>query len=169
MQRSKNKPAFTLIELMVAITLTVIIVLFLYKTLATQTKANEVIQKHLTTFTQKELLYHLLELDFAKANKIEIQKSFNKDYNILFLETKNSLHEIPFSYVVYYVNAKNKTLVRLESAYPIHLPVPIENVKFVFAYTLLSHIQKFRIFTSKNKKHHLLFLKNPKNNLVFEL
>ena len=154
---------------MVAIALTVIIVLFLYKTLATQSKANRVIRKHLRTFTQKELLYHLLELDFAKASKIEIQKSFNKDYNILFLETKNSLHEIPFCYVVYYVNAKKRTLVRLESAYPIRLPVPVENVKFIFADTLLSHIQKFRIFTTKDKKHHLLFLKNPKNKLVFEL
>lgn len=154
---------------MVAITLTIVIVLFLYKTLATQTKANKVIQKHFDTFTQKELLYHLFELDFARARKIQIQKSFNKDYNILFLETKNSLHEIPLSYVVYYVNAKNRTLVRLESAYPIHLPVSMENVKFIFADTLLSHIQKFRIFTSKDKKHHLVFLKNQENRFVFEL
>ncbi len=188
-----SRRAFTLIELMVSIALTVIVVLFLYKALATQEISNKVLAKNASTLHQTDQIFNLLYRDFLESNETKIAATFNKDYNILYLATKNSLHDIPFVYVLYYVNAKNNTLVRLESAYPIKLPVDLEEIKYIFADVLIDKITKFRIFQSqqdsnqkrrellpgeapqiqkkseKNAKKYLIFIKNSQKSILFEV
>jgi len=155
-----SRKAFTLIELMVSIALTVIVVLFLYKSLATQEISNKVLAKNASVLHQTDQIFNLLYRDFLESNETKIATTFNKDYNILYLATKNSLHDIPFAHVVYYVNAKDKTLVRLESAYPMKLPVDLEKIKYIFADVLIDKVTKFRIFQtqqeSRQKRRELL-------------
>ena len=153
-----NRYAFTLIELMISIALTVIMVFFLYKALAIQEKANETLQKKSDAIHKKNQLFTLIYKDFKKADKTEIINTFNKDYNIFAMQTKNSLHNIPFAYVVYYVNAKDKTLIRLESALPIHLPVAPERVTLVFSDVLEKGIEKFRLFLSAKSRRKIKLL-----------
>ena len=187
-----SRRAFTLIELMVSIALTVIVVLFLYKALATQEISNKVLAKNAASLHQTDQIFDLLYRDFLESNETKIATTFNKDYNILYLATKNSLHNIPFAYVVYYVNAKDKTLVRLESAYPLKLPVDLEKIKYIFADTLIDKITKFRVFQSQQENSqkrkellpgeappksrstnisskYLLFFENGQQSTVFEV
>ncbi len=187
-----SRRAFTLIELMVSIALTVIVVLFLYKALATQEISNKVLTKNATSLHQTDQIFDLLYRDFLESNETKIATTFNKDYNILYLSTRNSLHGIPFTYVIYYVNAKNKTLVRIESAYPIKLPVDLEKIKYIFVDPLVKKITKFKIFQTQQSsnqkrrellpgeapqphknigesaKKYLIFIKNPQNSILFE-
>ncbi len=155
-----NRRAFTLIELMVSIALTVIVVLFLYKALATQEISNKVLAKNATSLHQTDQIFDLLYRDFLQSNETKIATTFNKDYDILYLSTRNSLYDIPFAHVVYYVNVKDNTLVRLESAYPIKLPVDLEKIKYIFADPLVKKITKFRVFqtqqTNNQKRRELL-------------
>jgi len=186
-----NKKAFTLIELMVSIVLTVIVVLFLYKALATQEISNKVLAKNGEALQQEDQIFSLLYRDFLESNETKIAKTFNKDYDILYLSTKNSLHQIPFAYVVYYVNADHKTLVRLESAYPIKFPVELESIKYIFADRLIDNVRKLRIFQNrqetvrareplpgeappkrnpkKETSKYLLFLKKNQKAMIFEI
>lgn len=187
-----SRKAFTLIELMVSIALTVIVVLFLYRALATQEISNKVLAKNATKLRQVDQLFNLLYRDFLESNETKIITTFNKEYNIVYLATKYSLHNIPFAYVMYYVNAKDKTLVRLESAYPFKLPVDLEKMKYIFVDRLIKKVSKFRVFQSqqgdnqgrellpgeaprvqkkdeKSVKKYLVFIKNPYNSLLFEV
>ncbi|BCD63189.1 general secretion pathway protein J (plasmid) [Nitratiruptor sp. YY08-26] len=143
---SMSKNAFTLIELMVSIALTVIVVLFLYKALALQTITNNVLTKNANSLSFQDKIFLLMYQDLSESNVTQISKSYNRDYDLLYLQTKNSLHAIPFPYVAYYVNAKKKTLVRLESAYPIKFPIPSEHIQYIYADVLIDEIEKFRIF-----------------------
>ncbi len=189
---SMSRRSFTLIELMVSIVLTVIVVFFLYKALAMQEKANESLQKKGKIIAKSNQLFELLYRDFKESNSSEVVNTFNKNYNIFSLTTTNSLHELPFAYVIYYVNAKDKTLVRLESSLPLHLPVSLEKVPFVFADVLLKNVKKFRIFpgyltleskeskrellpgeiprkTKKQKRNYLFYFQTNSKNVFFEL
>ncbi len=172
---------------MVAIALTVIVVFFLYKALETQKKSNAILTKKSIVINKEGYLFKLLYTDIYESNEAHIEKIFNKNYNIVYLATKNSLHHIPFAYVAYYVHPKEKTLVRLESAYPFKLPVNLEKIQYIFADILVKDIKKFRIFPSlqgkkreylpgeaiaKEKKKgekYLLFLSYNQKNRVFEI
>jgi len=143
-----SRRSFTLIELMVSIVLTVIVVFFLYKALTMQEKANKSLQKKSKIITKSNKLFELLYRDFKESNSSKVVNTFNKDYNIFFLATTNSLHELPFAYVVYYINAKDKTLVRLESSLPLRLPISLEKMPFVFADVLAKNVEKFRVFSA---------------------
>jgi len=146
LQNSTNRAAFTLIELMVSIALTVIIVLFLYKTLAAQRIANGILQKKSIHMSNRDKIFDLLYRDLGESNSSRVVSTLNKNYNILYIDTTNSLHAIPFVHVAYYVNAKDKTLIRLESSRPFTLPVKIEQTPFIFADIIAQGVEKFRIF-----------------------
>jgi len=153
-----NRKAFTLIELMISIALTVIVVFFLYKALSNQERASEVLGSHAYSLFLKEKLYKLLFLDLSQAQEVKVEPLFNKDYRLLILKTTNSLHQIPLPYVAYFVHERNKTLVRLESAYPIKFPLDFEKVKLTFADPLVSDVKKFVILNlaqSKQKRELL--------------
>jgi len=187
-----NRRAFTLIELMVSIALTVIIVFFLYKALSSQQISNAVLQKRTSAMKNRDKIFYLLYLDIKESNSTKIAKTFNKDYSILYVDTKNSLHNLSFSHVVYYVNAKKKTLVRLESSRKISLPIKLEDLPFIYINILGQNVEKFRIFSQqfsarqirpllpgeastksvkkeKKVKHLLFFVKFSHAKLLLEL
>ena len=141
-----SRRAFTLIELMVSITLTVIVVLFLYKALSNQEIANATLTKNAGEIERKAKLYELLFRDLSQASQVRVEPVFNKNYKILFLKTTNSIHEIPEPYVAYFVYDTNRTLVRLESAYPLKFPVELEKIKYIFADPLVSQVDSFLVY-----------------------
>ena len=184
-----GKRAFTLIELMVSIALTAIVVLFLYKALSSQNIANERLSKNFLKLDKKEKVFNLLYKDFIQSTLVKTEPLFNKSYDILYLQTRNSLHNIPFSYVAYYVNSKDKTLVRLESAYPFKIPLEdSDKIKYIFADTLIKDVEKLKLFKSgkssqqenlpgmkmeknltKSSQNYLLFLGKKDMNMLFEV
>ncbi len=186
-----SRRGFTLVELMVSIALTTIVVLFLYKALSTQQHSNDIVARNALGIAKRTQLYELIYADLLEAQEVRVEPVFNKDYTILFLHTTNSLHQIPFPYVAYYVHENNRTLVRLESAYALKFPVESEMVKYIFADRLLEGVQKFIVQErggsvrgerrellpgesekSKDKngsKEYLLFLKWPGDEMLIDM
>ena len=162
------KRAFTLIEIVISIFLTLLIVTFLYKSLAHQSLFNKLLSKK---SSQQEKFFKITQLlfkDFNEAENIKIERGFEKSFYRIYLRTNNSLYQIPKPFVLYFVHKEDNTLVRLESPYPIKLPLTQEGAWRVYGLPLLKDIKKFEIFSSKKRYLKLLYIKTPKYERLFE-
>ncbi|MEA1973267.1 MAG: hypothetical protein U9N34_08250, partial [Candidatus Cloacimonadota bacterium] len=112
-----------------------------------------------------------------------------KKFNTLELQTHNSLHQIIMPYVTYFVHAQTDTLIRLEAAKKILLPISYEDRFSIHADVLIQEVTDFNIYTKlsdqnqsrdKNQSNSqnietintiLLYLKTKtlKEPLLFEL
>ncbi|SFV58006.1 hypothetical protein MNB_SM-6-1166 [hydrothermal vent metagenome] len=154
------RKAFTLIELMISITILSIMMLFLYKSYADMNVSNRVYVKEAKKLakleTIKKITYLDLSLAFPKSIKI-IKENSNRD--ILFMQTKHSLHRRILPFVAYIM--KDKKLYRLESRqaftkYPL-------NTDISFDIDYIGKVKKFRIYAPKDPKKAIYLF-----NIVFK-
>jgi len=148
-----RRHAFTLIEMMISITLFSVIMIFLYQSMATIDKSNRFYGDKLERIETEETLLKTLFLDLSLSlsNSGEIQ-GINKDEDMLFLQTSHVLHTHVMPYVVYFV--KEKHLYRVESAKKLSYPFE-SNINALI--DDFGPIEKFRLY--KNSTHFLLHLK----------
>ena len=143
---------FTLIEMMIAISLITVVMIFLYQAMATVDKSNrfygEKLENIITAQKLTKILY--LDLSLSMPNSGEVN-SVNRDEDMLFLQTSHVLHTHVMPYVVYYV--KEKHLYRIESAQKLSYPFDT-NVNVII--DDFGPIHTFRIY--KNSTHFLLHL-----------
>lgn len=122
------KKGFTIIELLISIILFSLIATFLYGGIDQvrsmrifYEKKGEILKKH-------EQIRALLYRDFLEAESITIMQG-QEDRNIIFLNREqNSLYGIPLATVVWLVMKDDNTLLRLESAQNIKLPLDPSNI-----------------------------------------
>jgi prepilin-type N-terminal cleavage/methylation domain-containing protein len=148
------KKAFTLIELLISISILAILMLFLYKSYADINRSNKTYAEAVEKLSTKELLKKTLYLDLLMASKKRIIiQNIAKDFDLISFETKNSLHRRINPYVCYLV--KEKQLYRLESLRQI---TSIDlNRDIEFDVDKLPKVEKFRLFgTRDNKKEFYL-------------
>lgn len=107
------KKAFTLLELIISITLFMIIVVFLYKTLDQTKYSNNLFFNKQEVLKQSNHLHNIFLEDIAEASNITISYDKNKNA-IVKIVTDNSYHNAFFNNITYIVGATNK-LVRIES------------------------------------------------------
>lgn len=155
------KKAFTLLEIIISITILTIMMIFLYKVLSQTRISNEKLE-----FTQKNLF-----LD-NKINKIFMEDilelntnpKISKDKNensVVTLSTKNTYHNPYFNYVTYFTT--NKVLYRLESKIEF---TKLKETNFYeedlyYIDILAKNIKKFTVIENKN---NIIFFIN--DNLV---
>lgn len=157
------RKGFTLIELMVSIVILTIMMLFLYKSYAGLNLSNKVFEKELEKISKAQRIKKVIYLDFRVAISNETNSSaiqiINQDTNkdVVFMQTKNSLHRRINPYVAYIFKEKN--LYRLESLkkftqYPL-------DVQSEFVVDKLASVQSFRVYPSKISKEislvHIIF------------
>ena len=153
---------FTLIEMMIAISLFTVVMIFLYQAMATVNKSNLFYGDKLKSMTREQELTKTLYLDLALSvpNSGEVD-SINRDEDILFLQTTHVVHDRVVPFVVYYVREKH--LYRIESAqkleYPFDSNVNVNIDDF-------GPIHTFRIY--KNSTHFLIHLSDDgkEDNLI---
>jgi len=147
-----RRNAFTLIEMMISITLFSVIMIFLYQSMATIDKSNRFYGEKLEKIQTEEALLKTLFLDLSLSlnNSGEIN-GINKNEDMLFLQTSHVLHTHVMPYVVYFV--KDKHLYRVESATKLSYPFE-SNINALI--DDFGEVQKFRIY--KNSTHFLLHL-----------
>ena len=159
------RKAFTLIELMVSITILSILMLFLYKSYADLNRTNKTytlaLQKLQKRGSVKKTLY--LDLLMAKKSSILIEKS-DKTFDFVSFMTKNSLHRRINPYVTYIV--KEKVLYRLESRRQIKT-IDI-NRDIAFDIDTIGDVEKFKLFSTKDgkKEFYLLDLEMSKKEKI---
>lgn len=141
------KKAFTLIEILIAITILSIMMLFLYKSYSSLNISNRFYKNELSQvksgYLKKKVLF--LDLSLAHKDKTKILNQ-NPNEDVLFLQSTNSIHRRHNPYIAYIV--KDSRLYRLESinefkAYPLSLTDE-------YVADCLGEIDRFRVYTSKD-------------------
>jgi prepilin-type N-terminal cleavage/methylation domain-containing protein len=109
------KKSFTLIEVLISITLLSIITIFLYNTLDLSQKSNKFYSNKLDKYSKKSNIKKLFYEDILNCNKknIKIYEDRNKN-SIISFKTSNTFHN-PFYNNVTYILSKEKELLRIQS------------------------------------------------------
>ncbi len=154
------RKAFTLMELMVSIVLIVLIVLFLYNAIATMKMSNKTLARHDNEENNRTKIFELFYRDIVESISINSLETKDKHYNVIELQTHNTLHQIAMPFVTYFVNSKKDALIRLEAAKKISLPVSYEDRFAIYADLLINDVSDFNIYTktsdkNQSKEHNL--------------
>ncbi len=139
---------FTLIELLVSVVLFSLIAAFLYGGIDQVRHMRLFYAEKGKEFTHHEQIRSLLYRDLAQAEKMSVIEG-DTDHSIVLLQPdRHSLYGIVLPNVVWLVMKKDNTLVRLESADPI--TIPLDPLKFygVHRDTVATGCTTFRVYTS---------------------
>ncbi len=143
-----NKKSFTLIEMLISITLFSIVIVFLYNSLEQSEKSNKFYSKKLNEQKNYKQIKKTFFEDIVNR-KINENFSIIEDKNknaILTFKTKNTFHNPFYEYVTYKIIDKN-ILYRIQSKTKLHegfidivhnnvikFKVAIKNKKFIIIY-----------------------------------
>ncbi len=156
-----RRKAFTLIEMMIAISIFSIIMIFLYQSMATINKSNRFYGDKLVSMESKEALYKtiFLDLSLSETQQGAIDNQ-DQEHDVVFMQTSHVVHDHVMAYVVYFVN--NKHLYRVESAtkltYPFesNINVNIDDFGEVSVFRLYKNSTHFLLDVSMNGKEDTL-------------
>ena len=145
-----RRSAFTLIEMMIAISLFSVVMIFLYQAMATIDKSNVFYTNKLQEIDTEQELYKTIYLDLtlSQPNTVEIN-DISKEVDMLFMQTSHVIHTHVMPYIVYFV--KDKHLYRVESANRLTYPFESNINVLIDDY---GPIKKFRVY--KNSTHFLV-------------
>jgi len=139
------RKAYTLVELVISITILSIIIIFLYKSYASLNESNRFYKKELSHIKSQQLKKKVIFLDFSLAMDKSI-KIINQDKkeDIVFLQSSNSMHNRYNPYIAYIF--KEQKLYRLESLkefkkYPL-------SVDTEFSVDYFGEAKSFRVYQS---------------------
>ncbi len=142
------RKAFTLIEMMIAIVVFSVIVVFLYKSYDTLKLSN---MKYLRISKDMQRLWRIkkmLFLDFALSLKSDVSVlNQEKNEDVVLLQTSNSLHNRFYPYIAYIV--KDGTLYRLESLYKLTYPLDADTRADIDE---IAKVKRFRIYKALKKE-----------------
>ena len=153
------KRSFTLLEMVIAITLFTFVYFVMTNILSSLKLSKDFIKTKYEYTSKEEKTLKALYADILNATYIKIVKR-NKNFTTLYLRTTNSLYNLSYPFVVWYVTNKNN-LIRVESINQELLP--LKNTGYLYDF---GDVKIFRIFQNKDK--FLIFYKKKKP-LYFEL
>ena len=140
--------AFTLIEMMIAILIFSLIVVFLYKSYDSLKRSNDKYTAITKDMRHLWRIKKMLYLDFAlslKSNVSVLNQERNED--VVLLQTSNSLHNRFYPYVAYVV--KDGILYRLESLRKLTYPFDAETIGDA---DVIAKVERFRIYKALKKE-----------------
>ena len=160
------KKAFTLIELLISIVILSILMLFLYKSYANLNKSNQSISREIQKVQRIQEIKKTLYMDFNLAFKgsIEILHQ-DKSTDILFMQTRYSLHKRVNPYVAYIF--KDKKLYRLESL-RVYKEYPLSS-KADFVSDYVAEVKSFRVYKSKKSSYLIDLRVSNKEELLLKV
>ncbi len=146
--------AFTLIELMISISILSIIMIFLYKSYSSLNHSNIFYKKEVSKIKDEQLKKKVIFMDFSLALKNETKISIlNQDSkeDIVFFQSSNSMHDRYNPYIAYII--KEYKLYRLESLYQFKEYPLSADAQFSVEY--FGEVESFRVYKSSNKDNSL--------------
>ncbi|MFT5659650.1 MAG: prepilin-type N-terminal cleavage/methylation domain-containing protein [Sulfurimonas sp.] len=150
-----QRKAFTLIELIISISILSIMMLYLYQSYASLNRSNDIVQKDTQNILSMQKLKKVIFLDYSLAlhKSVKIVHRDSKE-DFVFFQSSHSLHKRYNPYIAYIVKA-NK-LYRLESlkafkSYDL-------GVDAVFDVDFIGEVENFRVYKSTDlqKEKYLL-------------
>lgn len=160
------KKAFTLLEVVISLTIFLIIVTFIYKVLDDTKISNNKFEEQVFKSETNNEFYKIIVEDIAESNGV-ITLSADRDKNaILIFKSNNSYHNPFFSNIAYMINSEN-SLVRIESKEKFQKEKSgINFYKNSFIDTLLSDIEKFTVLLKDGRYIFIIEQKN-REKIVF--
>ncbi|WP_415396549.1 type II secretion system protein J [Sulfurimonas sp. CS5] len=157
---------FTLIEMLISVTILSIMMLFLYKSYSSLNHSNSFYKKEVNSLEHMHLIKKVIFLDFSLAIKESITiLNQKKVEDVVFMQSSNSLHKRYNPYITYIM--KNSKLYRLESLKPLTYPLRKDS-KFSVDY--IGEVDSFRVFKSEKEIANLFLVhvdfKNEDNILL---
>lgn len=150
------KKSFTLLELLISITLFSIIVVFLYKTIDQTKYSNNLFSDKEQALKEDNNLHDIFLEDIAESSNITISSDKNKN-SIVKIVTNNTYHNAFFNNITYLINSSKK-LVRVESyqAFNELEPITLNFEANSYIDILLEDIQFFELKNSGVNYNFLL-------------
>lgn len=143
------KKSFTLLEVLISITLFMILILFLYKTLDQTKYSNKLFASKEQSLKSSNDLYDIFLEDVAQAKTIKIVPDRN-NRSIVKLESSNTYHNSFYTNITYLVGSNSK-LVRIESKDEFKEGLsPSEFYEDAFIDFLLENIEVFEVQKATN-------------------
>jgi len=153
-----KKQGFTLIELLVSIVLFGLIATLLFGTLENLRHQLSFLKSKESLISGKNSTLSLMRHDFDRPKNLALTTTLNKEFSTASITGSNhSLYGTTYPYVVWTVLKYNNTLVRLESARPITLPIHPDALYTVKSDIIGDECELFRIY--EEAKHRLIYLK----------
>ncbi|WP_164971018.1 PulJ/GspJ family protein [Halarcobacter mediterraneus] len=160
------KKAFTLLEVVISVTIFLIILTVLYKVLDDTKSMNKNIGKYLQQDINTNELYKILVEDIAEAKEdtIKLQQVKDENYLITF-ESFNTYHNAFYTNITYLLSKENN-LIRVESKNKFERNKINENF-FETSYIdiVQKNVKKFQVFKKADKILFSITLKNNKREL----
>ena len=164
--------SFTLIELLISVGLLSLIIIFLYNSLDTLRRSNSFYEINLKKDESRHKIFNTIYFDLlrADAGTIGIKAGYEKDFDILTLRSLNSLYMLERPYITYVVSRVENTLLRIESLFPIKLPLSYELENRVKIDKIANEFELFKFFQDGKKENVLVSLKHKKiEPILFEM
>jgi len=141
-----RRGAFTLMEVLVSVVILVLITVYMYGAMAGSRTTMGALKRGSEAEHNRTMLYTLLFRDIMEADSVKSVSTENRRYHLLQLQTRNSLYDMPAPYVLWYVNAQSKSLVRLESSREISLPIGYDDRVYVHADVFAKEVTDFNLY-----------------------
>ena len=151
-----NKKGFTLIEVLISITLLSLVLMALYKSAEVLRKSNihlfEYLQKSTTSIKGSKTLL----MDIMRADSNITIKTEDKFHRLTLENTANSLYGQAQAKVVWLVYKKENTLLRVEGGV---YDIPLKSEQHVNIDIIAKNIELFKIYKSKTKTKIIVMIK----------
>lgn len=166
--------AFTLLEVIISITLFSIILLFMYKTLDMTNFSNKIFEDKIEKNMLQNSVKQIIVEDILEASSI-LNIDNTAEFSLLEIQSNNMYHDVFYKYI-YYLVSREKNLLRIESLNKINFKnFTHESLENAYVDLLLKNIEIFSLATfSKNYSKNnavtiLLKQKNTKEILITSL
>ena len=165
-----KKKSFTLIEILISISLFSLIVLFLYKALDMTTKSNKFYHSKLEIEQNNNSIKKIIFIDLINRTTKDINIWEDKNKNsIITFKTLSNYHN-PFYQNITYLISKNNNLIRIQSKTKIDKKLQINSTFLDNCYIDIfeSNISIFKISHNKtDKKISFYIQKKNKEKILF--
>lgn len=153
--------AFTLVELLISIALFGLITLFLFGSIDHLRKEQSFYEHQEKSLRNRSALMELLRSDLYRPRTLVVSRSNSRDYDALLITgSSRSLYGIERPNVAWIVLKQDNTLVRLESAEPITLPIRPEKLYLVHSDVIAKGCEIFRTYESSSGRLGYLKIEN---------
>ena len=152
----KNKKGFTLIEVLISLTLLSLVLMALYKSAEILRKSNIHLFDYLQKSTNSLKGSRTLLMDIMRADNNITINTEEKFHRLTLENTANSLYGQAQAKVVWLVYKKDNTLLRVEGGV---YDIPLKSEQHVNIDIIAKHIELFKIYKSKTKTKILVMIK----------
>ncbi len=155
------KRGWTLIEMLITITIVAIMFTFIYKSIDLAKYSNKWISKKVEIKKRKKAVFELFLRDFLYKKMLKVV-SKDKHFDTIYLQSSNSLYGNSKPYIIYMV--KDNNLYRVESIKNINISNLTDEYN---ADLILKGIEKFKLFFSKIAI--MVYIQQHKKRIIYQI